>query len=154
MIHRSSHTPFTYIFNYSHNPTIVIPCGETPVPGDDPDLPVPVGLQIVASKSVSLEKHLQFAKFCENLFGTGRRPRWASLSYLNSPNVTNLKASDTNMTAKKFKQVTLGKKYQPDYRLVYQQQILDDSRSLSSYGITTNSLLQLVDNTRMNTLAY
>jgi aspartyl-tRNA(Asn)/glutamyl-tRNA(Gln) amidotransferase subunit A len=84
---RSAHTPFTYVFNYARLPSITIPCGIATVPGEDPNYPVPVGLQIVASKKTPIQNLLKLAHLAESLFCYFKRPRWDGLSLLNAARV-------------------------------------------------------------------
>ena len=77
--------PFTYIFNWSNNPAVSIPCGSVSINGYD----VPVGLQIVGKRtddhSLDLCRVLEAAAVFEKVFKfftTESRPAFSSLRYM------------------------------------------------------------------------
>jgi len=84
-----SWNPYTYIFNWSDNAAISIPCGVTP-PIDG--FTLPVGIQIVAKKLKNADDHINLLKFAYTLqefvlhIDPINRPIFLGLRYYDIPN--------------------------------------------------------------------
>jgi Asp-tRNA(Asn)/Glu-tRNA(Gln) amidotransferase A subunit family amidase len=139
---RSAHTPFSYVFNYSQNPSIVLPCTIHPT---SERYAVPIGLQIVSSKRRSLLELFQIAKKLESIFQYYKPLRFNDLSVQSTPTPIKVVVSDitqdlnTNISdfrakvEQKFKIVV--------DRLIYKHAVLGYNTTLSSYGVVPSSVI-------------
>jgi aspartyl-tRNA(Asn)/glutamyl-tRNA(Gln) amidotransferase subunit A len=152
---RSAHTPFSYVFNYSCNPSVVLPCS---IVRCTEHLAVPVGLQIVASKRISLLQLLQMAKKCETAFGYYKPIRFEGLSLATTLQPVDICVGSVtpnlDCTVKKFKEIVEKIRSITVDRLVFNNEVLDEDKSLLSYCITPNSHILACPKRESNFLAY
>lgn len=155
----SAHTPFSYIFNYTRNPAIVIPCGTAHATSTDL-WKVPIGLQIVASKRRTMHELLQLAQIFERQCAFDLQPRYAGLSTEHTPNVIPVPVSaivcSPARTVLEFK-YRVGSKLgidTGDQRIVFGDKVLDDGAMLSDYGIDLSSVVHVVTGLAADGLAF
>ncbi len=156
-IPRSAHTPFSYIFNYSRNASLVVPCGMTY--NEKTGLLIPIALQIVANKNKPFIELLKLGAIIEKLSGYHLNPLWDELS-VERPEVEDINVDEitenTNDTVSSLKEGIRNMKGIPvdEQRLMCKNKFLDDDKSLNYYGINNKSIIRIIRMLSSPSIAY